>query len=62
MSFVKTHIISQEYHDSVQLMKAAANANKIKGVEIITPVAGQVVSLTPPMPKEKWWMAAIVRE
>jgi succinyl-CoA synthetase alpha subunit len=40
MSTVKTHIIRQEYHDSVQLMKAASKANKIEGVEIASVLMG----------------------
>lgn len=40
MSIVKTHIISQEYHDSVQLMKAASLANKMEGVEIASVIMG----------------------
>ncbi|MFX0183141.1 MAG: acyl-CoA synthetase FdrA [Candidatus Hodarchaeota archaeon] len=40
MSVVKTHIIQQEYRDSVQLMRAASSANKLEGIEIASVLMG----------------------
>ncbi|MFX0172869.1 MAG: FdrA family protein [Candidatus Hodarchaeota archaeon] len=40
MSVVKTHIITQKYRDSVQLMRAASSANKLEGVEIASVLMG----------------------
>ncbi|UCE13844.1 MAG: hypothetical protein JSV04_01390, partial [Candidatus Heimdallarchaeota archaeon] len=40
MSVVKTHIIHQQYRDSVQLMRAASAANKLEGIEIASVLMG----------------------
>ena len=40
MPIVKTHIIKQEYRDSVQLMRAASAAGKLEGVEIASVLMG----------------------
>ena len=36
------------------IVRATAEAKKMN-VELISPVAGQIVSLTPPLPKKHWW-------
>ena len=40
MTVLKTHIIQGEYRDSVQLMRAASAANKLKGIEIASVLMG----------------------
>ncbi|MFX0013136.1 MAG: acyl-CoA synthetase FdrA [Promethearchaeota archaeon] len=40
MTVVRTHLIRQEYRDSVQLMRAASTANKLEGVEIASVLMG----------------------
>jgi FdrA protein len=40
MPSVKTHLIRQEYKDSVQLMRAASSASKLKGVLITSVLMG----------------------
>ena len=42
MSVVKTHLIRQEYRDSVQLMRAASAANKLEGVHITSVLMGTI--------------------
>ncbi|MFX0085156.1 MAG: acyl-CoA synthetase FdrA [Candidatus Hodarchaeota archaeon] len=37
---IKTHIINQEYRDSVQLMRAASAASKLKGIEVASVLMG----------------------
>jgi L-ascorbate metabolism protein UlaG (beta-lactamase superfamily) len=36
------------------ILRASAEA-ETKGVDLISPVAGQTVTLTPPMPHQEWW-------
>lgn len=40
MSIVKTHIIHQQYRDSVQLMRAASAASRLEGIEIASVLMG----------------------
>lgn len=40
MSVVKTHIIHQQYRDSVQLMRASSAASKLEGIEIASVLMG----------------------
>ncbi|MFX0205494.1 MAG: acyl-CoA synthetase FdrA [Candidatus Hodarchaeota archaeon] len=40
MTVVKTHIIHQQYRDSVQLMRASSAASKLEGIEIASVLMG----------------------
>ncbi|MHA2329431.1 MAG: acyl-CoA synthetase FdrA, partial [Candidatus Hodarchaeales archaeon] len=40
MSLLKTHIIRNQYRDSVQLMRAASDAGKLEGIEISSVIMG----------------------
>ena len=40
MSIVKTHLIHQEYRDSVQLLRAASAADKLEGVLLTSVLMG----------------------
>ncbi|MFX0122538.1 MAG: acyl-CoA synthetase FdrA [Candidatus Hodarchaeota archaeon] len=40
MTMIKTHIIHQQYRDSVQLMRASSAASKLDGIEIASVIMG----------------------
>ncbi|MHA1214900.1 MAG: acyl-CoA synthetase FdrA [Candidatus Hodarchaeales archaeon] len=40
MSVIKTHLIKQQYRDSVQLMRAASSLSKLEGVELASILMG----------------------